>query len=103
MDGLSDNGDWAAVITEDGLAVRAEGVVGYEGEVLQLWGTADGMQTDLGVLEISRGGLLRFTSPETAQSLVVTREMAPRNMSGTPSSRVVASLDPELTGTDATG
>ncbi|GAA1488446.1 hypothetical protein [Brachybacterium sacelli] len=103
IDGLSDNGDWAAVITPDGLAVRAEGVVAYEGEVLQLWGTSDGARTDLGVLEMSRDGLLRFTSPETADSLVVTREMAPQNVSGTPSSRIVASLDPALSDTRAAG
>ncbi|WP_157235650.1 hypothetical protein [Brachybacterium sp. P6-10-X1] len=103
VSGRSDNGDWAAVIATDGLAVRAEGVRGYEGEVLQLWGTTDGVQEDLGVLEISGDGLIRFTSPRTAESLVVTREMAPQNVSGTPSTRIVASLAPELPAPDASG
>ncbi|MFC7465183.1 hypothetical protein [Brachybacterium sp. GCM10030252] len=95
--GLSDNGSWQAVITADAIALRAEGVSGYEGEVLQLWGEQDGVPTDLGVLELGRDGLVRATLAETAESLVVTREMAPRNRSGTPSERVVANLDPELT------
>ncbi|MFC5327373.1 hypothetical protein [Brachybacterium fresconis] len=103
VSGRSDNGDWSAVITADGLAVRAEGVSGYEGEVLQLWGTTDGVQEDLGVLEISEDGLIRFSSPGTADSLVVTREMAPQNMSGTPSTRIVASLSPQLPTPDSTG
>lgn len=92
--GRSDNGRWQAVITQDGISLRAEGVLGYQDEVLQLWAETDGVQEDLGVLDLSRDGLIRFTSPETADRLVVTREMAPQNQSGTASSRVVASLDP---------
>lgn len=98
VQGLSDNGRWQAVISQDGIALRAEGVRGYEDEVLQLWGETDGVQTDLGVLDLSRDGLIRFTSPETADRLLVTREMAPQNESGTASSRVEASLDPIASG-----
>jgi len=96
--GLSDNGTWQAVITDDGLALRAEGVAGYDGEVLQLWGETDGAASDLGVLEVSADGLITHSSSETAQRLLVTRENAPRNSSGTPSTRVVANLDPGLPG-----
>src|SRR5690625_3496304 len=96
--GLSDNGTWRAVLTDDGLALRAEGVDGYDGEVLQLWGESDGAVSDLGVLELSADGLITHSSSETAERLLVTRENAPQNRSGTPSARVVANLDPGLPG-----
>src|SRR5699024_9140555 len=100
VDGLSDNGEWTAVITDDGLAVRAEGVTEYSGqEVLQLWAVTDGSAQDLGVLEVGADGTVRHRSDGTADRLTVTREMAPRNASGTPSQRVVAGLDPEASGT----
>lgn len=92
--GLSDNGSWQAVITDDGLALRAQGVAGYDDEVLQLWGESDGVASDLGVLELSADGLISYASSETAERLLVTRENAPQNLSGTPSTRVVANLDP---------
>lgn len=96
--GVSDNGSWQAVIAADGIALRAQDVTGYDGEVLQLWGETDGEPTDLGVLDVSAGGLVTGSSVETADRLVVTRENAPQNLSGTPSTRVVASLDPESSG-----
>ena len=96
--GVSDNGSWQAVIAADGIALRGQDVAAYDGEVLQLWGETDGERTDLGVLEVSAGGLVTHASAETADRLVVTRENAPQNLSGTPSTRVVASLDPELSG-----
>lgn len=55
------------------------------------------------MLGITEDGLIRFSSPRTADSLVVTREMAPQNMSGTPSTRIVASLSPQLPTPDTTG
>lgn len=96
--GRSDNGSWQAVLTADGIGLRAQDVTSYDREVLQLWGETDGEPTDLGVLEVSAEGLVTHSSAETADRLVVTREHAPQNLSGTPSTRVVASLDPELTG-----
>lgn len=96
--GLSDNGTWQAVIAEDGLALRATGVEGWKGEVLELWGVTDGVQQSLGVLELSADGTIEFSTTETADRLFVTREMEPGNESGSPSSRVVANLDPSLTG-----
>ena len=96
--GLSDNGTWEAVIAEDGLAMRAEGVAGWDGEVLELWGERDGVTRSLGALDLSRDGAITFTSTEQVDRLLVTREVAPGSGSGTPSSRVVATLDPELTG-----
>lgn len=95
--GISDNGTWQAVITDDGIALRAEGVRGWKGEVLELWGERDGVHSSLGVLEISSDGLIEFTTSQSAQRLVVTREMAPGNESGTPSPHVVANLDPAMT------
>lgn len=93
--GLSDNGSWQAVLTEDGLVLRAEGVTGWDGEVLELWGEVDGAQHSLGVLDLRADGTIEFTSSQVVQRLVVTREMSPRSESGSPSSRVVAELDPE--------
>ncbi|ATG55260.1 hypothetical protein CFK41_11170 [Brachybacterium ginsengisoli] len=95
--GTSDNGTWQAVLTDDGLVLRAEGVTGWDGEVLELWGEADGTTHSLGVLDLSADGTIEFTSGESVQRLVVTREMSPGNESGSPSSRVVADLDPEGT------
>src|SRR5699024_4698488 len=46
--GISDNGTWQAVLAEDGVALRAEGVVGWEGEVLELWGESDGTPRSYG-------------------------------------------------------
>ncbi|ASK66691.1 hypothetical protein CFK39_13725 [Brachybacterium avium] len=96
--GSSDNGTWQAVLAEDGLALRAEGVAGWQGEVLELWGESDGVQRSLGVLDLDPDGTIEFTSeftsPQNAQRLFVTREMSPGNESGSPSSKVVASLDP---------
>lgn len=101
--GLSDNGTWRAVLTEDQAAVWAEGVSEYrseggQDEVLQLWGQRDGLAVDLGVLEVEDGSV-RVMVPEGVESLTVTREYAPQNLSGTPSQRIVATLDPELSGT----
>ncbi|ATG52461.1 hypothetical protein CFK38_13740 [Brachybacterium vulturis] len=93
--GISDNGTWQAVLTEDGLALRAEGVAGRQGEVLELWGETDGVQRSLGVLELGEDGTIEFTSTTTDQRLFVTREMAPGNESGSPSAKLVASLDPQ--------
>lgn len=102
--GLSDNGTWRAVITDDRAALWAEGVSEYEpdgdqDEVLQLWGERDGHPVDLGVLEVPRNGTIQVIVPEGVERLHVTREHAPQNRSGTPSERVVANLDPELSGT----
>ncbi|MGP9582293.1 RNA polymerase sigma factor [Brachybacterium sp. AOP35-5H-19] len=96
--GVSDNGTWRAVITEDGISLRAEGVVGWEDEVLELWGETDGVQRSLGVLDLADDGSIRFTTEESDERLFVTREMPPGNESGTPSERVVASLDPAVSG-----
>jgi len=96
--GLSDNGTWEAVISEGGVALRAEGVAGWDGEVLELWGETDGVTRSLGVLDLSREGEIAFTSTETAERLMVTREIAPGSGSGSPSPRIVANLDPALTG-----
>lgn len=93
--GISDNGTWQAVLAEDGVALRAEGVVGWDGEVLELWGESDGTQRSYGVLELGADGTVEFTSTMTDQRLFVTREMPPGSESGSPSSRVVANLDPE--------
>ncbi|WP_394214429.1 hypothetical protein [Brachybacterium vulturis] len=92
--GISDNGTWQAVLTEEGLVLRAEGVEGRQSEVLELWGETDGVQRSLGVLELGADGTIEFTSRRTDQRLFVTREMAPGNESGSPSTKVVASLDP---------
>src|SRR5690606_6690356 len=96
--GVSDNGTWRAVITEDGISLRAEGVAGWEDEVLELWGETDGVQRSLGVLDLADDGSIRFTTEESDERLFVTREMPPGNESGTPSERVVASLDPAVSG-----
>lgn len=96
--GTSDNGTWQAVLTEEGIALRAEGVSGWEGEVLELWGETSGVPRSLGVLELSEDGTIEFASTSSAERLMVTREMPPRNESGSPSSRVVASLDPRPAG-----
>lgn len=98
--GLSDNGTWRAVFTDDEVALWADGVTGYCGqdEVLQLWGERDGLPVDLGVLELHRDGSIRHSVPEGVESLKVTREHEPRNQSGTPSDRVVATLSPEVSG-----
>ncbi|MDN5599437.1 MAG: hypothetical protein L0G52_02760 [Brachybacterium sp.] len=93
--GISDNGDWQAVLSEDGIALRAEGVVGWEGEVLELWGESDGVQRSLGVLDLEQDGTIEFISAQTDQRLFVTREMPPGNESGSPSAKVVARLDPQ--------
>ncbi|AXK44701.1 hypothetical protein [Brachybacterium saurashtrense] len=92
--GISDNGTWQAVLSEEGVALRAEGVAGHEGEVLELWSDEDGTPRSLGVLELSAEGTVEFLSPEQASSLFVTREMAPGSGSGAPSSRMVATLEP---------
>ena len=101
--GLSDNGTWRAVLTADRTALWAEGVAAYEDdgqdEVLQLWGERDGAPVDLGVLELSRQGTVEVVVDEGVDRVWVTREHAPQNRSGTPSERVVANLDPELSGT----
>src|SRR5699024_9469971 len=75
--GISDNGTWQAVLAEDGVALRAEGVVGWDGEVLELWGESDGTQRSYGVLELGADGTVEFTSTMTDQRLFVTREMPP--------------------------
>lgn len=92
--GTSDNGTWQAVLTEEGVVLRAEGVVGWEGEVLELWGESDGTPRSYGVLELDDDGTIEFVSTMTDQRLFVTREMPPGNESGSPSPRVVADLDP---------
>ncbi len=96
--GLSDNGAWQAVIAGDGVALRAEGVAGWDGEVLELWGETDGVARSLGVLDLSRDGEIAFTADGTADRLLVTREIAPGSGSGSPSPRVVATLDPRISG-----
>ena len=48
----------------------------------------------LGVLDLARDGTIEFVSARTGDRLVVTREMAPGSGSGSPSSKVVANLDP---------
>jgi hypothetical protein len=50
------------------------------------------------VLDLSRDGAITFTGTESVESLLVTREVAPGSGSGSPSSRIVATLDPALTG-----
>lgn len=102
--GLSDNGTWRAIIAENRAALWAEGVSEYEPdgdqeEVLQLWGERDGVPVDLGVLDVPRDGTIQVVVPERVDRLHITREHAPQNRSGTPSERVVANLDPELSGT----
>lgn len=92
--GVSDNGTWQAVITDEGIVLRGEGVAGWKDEVLELWGETDGVQRSLGVLDLSGDGTIEFTSTQTAERVLVTRERAPRSESGSPSSKVVASLDP---------
>ena len=98
--GISDNGTWQAVIADDGVALRAEGVRGWKGEVLELWGETDGVHSSLGVLDLSADGTIEFTGTQSPQRLFVTREMAPGNESGTPSPHVVANLDPAMTGVE---
>lgn len=101
--GLSDNGTWRAVLTADRTALWAEGVAAYEDdgqdEVLQLWGERDGAPVDLGVLELSGEGAVEVVVDEGVNRVWVTREYAPQNRSGTPSQRIVANLDPDLSGT----
>lgn len=84
MPGLSDNGTWQAVIAEDGVALRAEGVAGWDGEVLELWGETDGIARSLGVLDLSRDGEIAFTADGTADRLLVTREIAPEQQPAPP-------------------
>ena len=93
--GISDNGTWHAVLAEDGIALHAEGVTGEDGEVLELWSETDGVPRSLGVLDLARDGTIEFVSARTGDRLVVTREMAPGSGSGSPSSKVVANLDPQ--------
>lgn len=92
--GHSDNGQWRAVLSPQGYALVGEDVTGYDGEVLQLWGVHDGRSVDLGVIEIQRDGSVHVSGSERVDSLTVTREHRPRNQSGTPSERVVATIDP---------
>lgn len=94
VSGVSDNGTWQAVITADGIVLRASGVHGWDGEVLELWAETDGEAHSLGVLELSRDGSIEFTAPGSAERLFVTREMPPHNESGSPSAKVVADLNP---------
>lgn len=97
VSGVSDNGQWSAVIAPEVVAVSAGGVSEYSGdEVLQLWGEADGNPVDLGALEVDPDGSIEFSSEAAVDSLFVTRESAPGAQSGTPSKRLVASLDPAL-------
>ncbi|MGP9537599.1 hypothetical protein ACT3SP_06280 [Brachybacterium sp. AOP43-C2-M15] len=100
IDGLSDNGSWRAVLSTEGTAVRAEGVVGWDGEVLELWGESEGSTRSLGILDVADDGTIEFTGTGAADRLFVTREMAPRSESGTPSPRVVATFGPAATGGD---
>lgn len=94
--GISDNGTWVAILGPDAVVVGAEGVTPYgNGEVLQLWAETEDGFTDLGVLDPDREGRVRHHASTGAKRLLVTREMAPRNQSGTPSPRVVASLIPD--------
>lgn len=101
--GLSDNGTWRAVLTDDRTALWAADVAPYEedgqDEVLQLWGERDGLPVDLGVLEPTRDGTVHVVVDEGVDRVWVTREHAPQNRSGTPSERIVANLDPDLSGT----
>ncbi len=94
--GASDNGTWLAVITADTVVLRAEGVQEYEGEVLQLWGHHEGVDRDLGVLEVGADGVIEVSAEAEVDKLFITREMKPGQQSGSPSPRVVASLDPAL-------
>lgn len=97
VSGVSDNGQWSAVITPMGLALSASEVSEYsDDEVLQLWGEVDGDPVDLGPLEVGADGSIEFRAETAVDSLFVTRESAPGAQSGTPSKRLVASLDPAL-------
>ena len=97
VSGVSDNGQWSAVITPMGLALSAGEVSEYsDDEVLQLWGEVDGDPVDLGPLEVGADGSIEFWAETAVDSLFVTRESAPGAQSGTPSKRLVASLDPAL-------
>ena len=92
--GAGSLGSWRAVLGPEGVVLRAEGVDGWEGEVLELWAVQGGEPRSLGVLTPAGDGTVEFTSSEPADSLLVTREMAPGNESGTPSTRVVTVLEP---------
>lgn len=93
VDGVSDNGTWAAVLSPVGTALHATGVTQDEDTVLQLWGMRGEETIDLGVLEVQQGGAISHQSRTPVDSLLVTREWKPGNVTGTPSTMVVARLD----------
>lgn len=98
VSGISDNGTWQAVLSADGLALRAEGVSGWEDEVLELWGQDGEEVVSLGVLDLAEDGTIEFSASQSAQRLFITREMPPGSGSGMPSDRIVAELDPRASG-----
>lgn len=93
VDGVSDNGTWSAVLSPVGTALHATGVAQDEETVLQLWGMRGEETIDLGVLEVQQGGAISHHSRTPVDSLLVTREWKPGNVTGTPSTMVVARLD----------
>ncbi|EWS80670.1 hypothetical protein [Brachybacterium phenoliresistens] len=96
VEGRSDNGSWRAVLAPEGTVLLAQDVRPYEDdEVLQLWAQRDGALVDLGVLDLRRDGTVTFHADAGGERLVVTRERAPGNQSGTPSELVVAELTPD--------
>lgn len=96
VEGRSDNGSWRAVLAPEGTVLLAQDVRPYEDdEVLQLWAQRDGVLVDLGVLDLRRDGTVTFHADAGGERLVVTRERAPGNQSGTPSDLVVAELATE--------
>ena len=99
--GTSDNGTWRAVMTPEAFALSATGVEGYSDEVLQLWAVDDATTTDLGVIRPAPDGSIRVSAQQQADRLLITRENAPRNESGTPSERVVAAIDPAQADADS--
>jgi len=92
--GASDNGLWQAVLSPEGVVLRAEGVVVPDGEVLELWAESDGAPRSLGVLEVDKDGTITFLGRGNAERLLVTREISPGADSGSPSPKVVATLSP---------
>ena len=99
--GTSDNGTWRAVMTPEAFALSATGVEGYRDEVLQLWAVDDATTTDLGVIRPAPDGSIRVSAQQQADRLLITRENAPRNESGTPSERIVAAIDPAQADADS--
>lgn len=91
VDGATDNGTWQAAFSEGQAVLHAEDVAETEGYVMNLWGLRGDEVINLGIITFDEGSVDMHVS-EDVDELLVTRENAPGNTSGTPSDRTVVSL-----------